>query len=139
MKTLLIIFALSVLSIGASAQRKILHYHYYTPVTRVIVTPAFGFGYGYPYYDYPLYPYWYYPYYYEHTPYRLSAEMQSIKVEYHNKIKETRHDKSISHAQRRQNIRNLKDERAQAIADAQRDFYNNRGNRNNDNNYNDNR
>ncbi|HVW99740.1 MAG TPA: hypothetical protein VHA52_04745 [Candidatus Babeliaceae bacterium] len=138
MKTLLITFALTILSLGTFAQRKGGYFHH-APVTRVVVTPAIGlgFGFGYPYFGYPYYPYGY-PYYYGygHAPYRLSSQIQAIKVDYRNRIKEARHDKSISHAQRRQEIRNLKAERAQAVADAERDFYNNRGRQNNSNNYN---
>ncbi len=130
MKTIIILAAFSTLSLGAFAQRKG-GYHRYAPVTRVVVTPAIGlgFGFGYPYFGYP----YGYPYYYGHAPYQLSSQIQAIKVDYRNRIKVARHDKSISHAQRKQEIRNLKAERAQAIANAERDFYNNRGNRNNRN------
>ena len=134
MKNLLIMLAFLMVSFGVSAQRKGGYYHVYRPPTRVIIAPSIGWGYPFGYWGGLYYPYGY-PYYgYNSTPYRLSAQIQSIKVDYRNRIRETRHDKSMSHSQRRQEIRNLKGERAQAIADAQRDFYNNRRNRYNGNN-----
>ena len=49
----------------------------------------------------------------------LSLQIQSIKIDYKKQIKDVRHNKSISHAQRRQEIRTLKAERDQAIINAQ--------------------
>lgn len=133
MKTILIILTSLTLSLGASAQRK---GFYHGTGTRVYVVPSFNYGlnyglvYGYPYFGYPFYfnPYGYgYPYYgNSRGSYNLSLKIQSIKVGYRNKIQTTRNDKSISHAQRRQQIRTLKTEREQAIINAQRDYYNNR-------------
>jgi hypothetical protein len=127
MKTLLIILASVTLSLGASAQRKVYYHAYHPPVyhSRVYFTPfSYGFGYGYPYFGYPYYGYPYgYPYYGERRmPYKLSLQIQSIKIDYKNKIKEARKDKSLSHSQRRQEIRSLKAERDQDIIDAQRNF-----------------
>ena len=127
MKTLLIILVSVTLSLGASSQRKG-YYHAYHPrlyPSRVYITPfSYGFGFGYPYYGYPYYGYPYaYPYYGERRmPYKLSLQIQSIKIDYKNKIKEARKDKSLSHSQRRQEIRSLKAERDQEIIDAQRNF-----------------
>jgi hypothetical protein len=133
MKTLLIILVSITLGLGASAQRKGGFYHAYGP--RIIVAPSvgFGIGYGYPFFGYPFgYPYGYSnPYGYRGTPYKLSLQIQSIKVDYKNQIKEARHDKSLSHSQRRQEIRTLKSERDQAILTAQQNFrYGNRNNQN---------
>jgi hypothetical protein len=139
MKTILIIIASLTISLGASAQRKGGGFvHGYSP--RVVVVPSinYGLGYGYPYFGYPFYfsPYGYgYPYYGNgRASYGLSMEIQSIKVNYRNKIREIRNDKSLSHVQKRQEIRSLKGERDQAIADAQRNFYNNRRQRMNNQN-----
>jgi hypothetical protein len=143
MKTILIILTSLTISLGASAQRKGgVYFHGYSP--RVVVVPpinyglGFGLVYGYPYFGYPFYfsPYGYgYPYYGNgRMPYNLSMEIQSIKVNYRNKIRGVRNDKSISHAQKRQEIRSLKGERGPAIADAQRNFYNNRRQRMNNQN-----
>lgn len=142
MKAILIILTSLTISLGASAQRKGGgFFHGYSP--RVVVPSinyglGFGLGYGYPYFGYPFYfsPYGYgYPYYGNgRMSYNLSMEIQSIKVNYRNKIRGVRNDKSISHAQKRQEIRSLKGERDQAIADAQRNFYNNRRQRMNNQN-----
>ena len=139
MKTILIILTSLTISLGASAQRKGGgFFHGFSP--RVVVVPSinYGLGYGYPYFGYPFYfsPYKYGNPYYENgrMSYNLSMEIQSIKVNYRNKIREVRNDKSISHAKRRQEIRSLKGERDQAIADAQRNFYNNRRQRMNNQN-----
>ena len=135
MKTLLIILFSIVLSLGASAQRKGVYHHVYRP--RVVVVPSvgFGFGYGYPLYGYPYYGYPYYgypnPYEYRRMPYKLSLQIQSIKMDYRNQIKDARHNKSLSHSQKREEIRTLKNERDQAIIKAQQDFRN--GNMNNQN------
>jgi hypothetical protein len=138
MKTILIILVSITLGLGASAQRKGGYYHAYRP--RVIVSPSvgFGFGYGYPYYGYPYYGYPYaYPYGYRTTPYKLSLEIQSIKLDYKNQIRDTRHNKSLSPSQRRQEIRTLKTERDQAIITAQQNFrYGNNQNRGRNNNQN---
>ena len=135
MKTLLIILASLTLALGASAQRKGGHHHVYHQ--RVIVAPSvgFGFGYGYPYFGYPYYRspfgYPYDPYVYRRTPYKLSLQIQSIKIDYTNQIRDVRHNKSLSHSQRRQEIRSLKSERDQAIISAQQNFrYGNSNNQN---------
>lgn len=140
MKTVIIILSMSLLSLGVSAQRKGGFYHSYAP--RVVVVPSvnygIGLGFGYPFFGYPFfgypfygYPFGYNPYYGNaRTPYNLSLEIQSIKISYTNKIRNARKDKSISHAQRRQEIRNLKAERDQAIIDAQRNYRTNRMNYN---------
>jgi hypothetical protein len=140
MKTILIILISIILGLGASAQRKVGYYHVYRP--RVIVSPSvgFGFGYGYPYFGYPYYgyPYGYSnPYGYRGTPYKLSLEIQSIKIDYKNQIRDARHNKSLSHSQRREEIRTLKTERDQAILTAQQNFrYGNNQNRGRNNNQN---
>ena len=138
MKTLsIIVFSLS-LSLAAAAQHKT-YYHSYQP--HVYVAPSVGFGFGYPYYGYPFgYPY-YGPYgymnpYYNNNrmPYKLSLEIQSIKVDYKNKIRNARKDKSISHSARRQEIRNLKADRDEQIISAQQNFRQRRMNNNYQNN-----
>ena len=136
MKTILITLSLALLALGASAQRKEESnernggYHQVYR-QRVMVVPSFGFGYGYPYYGYPYFgnPYYGNPYGYgipyygnRRMPYKLSLQIQSVKLDYKNKIREARKDKSLSPSQRREEIRNLKAERAQAIISAQSNF-----------------
>jgi hypothetical protein len=89
--------------------------------------PGFNYPYfGYPFYSYPFYgnPYGYGTPYYRspHIPYKLALEIQSIRTDYKNKIKETRKDRSLSHSERRHKIRSLKAQREQEIIDAQRNF-----------------
>jgi hypothetical protein len=127
MKTLLILLASTMLSIGVSAQRKGVYYHAYAP--RVVVVPSFNYGlaFGYPYFGYPFYysPYgWYGPnYYYGNRSYSLSMEIQSIRENYRNKIKNVKHEKSLSHAKKRSEIRSLKAERDHQISVAQKNYY----------------
>ena len=123
MKTPLIMLISVTLSLGVSAQRKG-YYRVYTP--RVYVAPVrvgVGFGYGYPYFGYPYYtsPYGY-PYYDNGMPYRLSLQIESIKEDYRNKIRDARYDNSLSHSQKREEIRDLKTERDKAIIDAKINF-----------------
>ncbi|KAA9041528.1 hypothetical protein FW778_05770 [Ginsengibacter hankyongi] len=153
MKTLLILLVSTGLAFGASAQVRVDHdrdgyHHSYRPGTRIIVSPSVGFGWGYgapyPYYGYPGYgypfgyPYDYpAPYEYRGTPYKLALQIQSIKLDYKNQIRDARHNKSMSHTQRREEIRRLKTERDQAIISAQQNFrYGNSNNRNYDRNNN---
>lgn len=139
MKTLLIILGAVILSLGASAQHKV-YYRTYHP--RVYISPfSYGIGYGYPYYGYPAfgYPSYGYPYGYPYetrVPYKLQLEIQSIKTDYKNQIRDVRHDKSLSHSKRRQEIRSLKGERDQAIIDAQRNYRRPRNNNQNQGRYN---
>ena len=129
MKTLLIILASVSLSVGASAQRKEGFHH---ERSRVIIVPSisYGFGYGYPAFGNPMfgspfygYPYGYDPYYGARTmPYKLSLQIESIKVDYRNQIRNARSDKSLGGAQKRQEVRNLKAQRDQDIINAQRNY-----------------
>lgn len=131
MKTLIIILVSVTLSLGVAAQHRV-YYHPYHP--RVYIAPyGYGLGFGYPYFGYPYYGYPFdYPFYGNRPmPYKLSLQIQSIKVDYKNKIREARKDKSLSHSQRRQEIRSLKAERDQDIINAQRNF--SRSRRNNQN------
>ena len=110
--------------------------------SRIIIAPSLsyglGFGYGYPlyanpYYGYPYYgyPYWYrnpyYPQYYYRMPYQLSLKIQSIRLDYQNQISSARHDKSLSHSQKRAQIRYLKNQRDRAIITAERNYRPQRG------------
>ncbi len=136
MKTILVLTAFLSLSAGAFAQHRISGFHgggYSAP--RVIVAPSIGYrigvGYplGYPYYGYG-YPYGAYRPMYGSRGYssKLELQIQSIKLDYQNQIRNTRHDKSLSHSERRADIRNLKNEKEQAIISAQENFRNRRTN-----------
>jgi hypothetical protein len=153
MKTILLMLVSIALSLGVSAQRKEdsdAHNGHteerseYTPEfhSRVYNVPLnYGFGYDYPYYGYPYYGYPYYGYSFWDRPfhnrnraiqYKLSLQLKSIKMDYANKIKQVRHDKSLSHSQKKQKILSLKNERNQSIVNAEKNFANqlNMGNQN---------
>src|SRR5436305_2871990 len=97
MKTLIIMLMAVTISLGVSAQRKGYYYHPYRThvyvAPRVYVSPfSYGLSYGYPYYGF--YPYGYYPYNtYRAMPYKLELQIETIKVDYRNKIREARKDK----------------------------------------------
>lgn len=138
MKTIVIILISLSVSFGVAAQRKGGYYHVYAP--RVYVAPySYGFGFGYPYFGSPYgYPYGY-GYGARRVPYKLSLQIQDIKSDYKAKIKEERHNKSVSGSERRKEIRELKAERDQDIMDAERNFRTRRmNNQNNGSNNNQN-
>lgn len=139
MKKIVIMMVVSLaLASGASAQKS---RGFHRGHTRVIVTPAIGFGYGfgYPYFNYGFgYPYFGYPPYgYGFAPYRpssrLDAQIEAIRADYGYKIKAARKDKSVPKAERKQNILALKSEREKAIADAEMNYQNQRMNMYNQN------
>jgi hypothetical protein len=128
MKKIIIMMIVSfALASGVSAQKG---RGFYRPHTRVIIAPAIGFaygGFGYPYFNYGFgNPYFGYPYGYGFEPYRpasrLDAQIAAIKADYGYKIKAARRNKSISKAERKQNILALKSEREKAIAGAAQDY-----------------
>ncbi len=112
--------------------------------TLVIVAPAIGFsyggfGYGYPYFNYGFgYPAFGYPYGYGFAPYRpasrLDAQIASIKADYRYQIRAARKDKSVSKAQRKQNILTLKSEREKAMGNEELNYRPGRMNMHNQNN-----
>ena len=116
------------LSTGAFAQRKGFSGAHRERV-HVFVAPmiGLGFGYGYPYFGNP---YFGYPYGYGFSPYayrpmsspRLESQIDAVKSEYRYKIKAVRKDKSISRAQRKQEIFSLKSEQENKIADVEKNF-----------------
>lgn len=149
MKTIFLMLISISLSVGVSAQRKadVGERHEnsgerneYTPEyhSRDYDMPySYGLGYdynfGYPYYSlgYPYYgyPYYGYPSWYGRAhnrnkaiQYKLSLQIKSIKMDYQNKIKQVRHDRSLSHSQKIQKIRTLKTDRGEDIVTAEKDF-----------------
>jgi hypothetical protein len=135
-KIIIMIVASLALASGAFAQKG---RGYYRGHTRVIIAPAIGFtyggfAYGYPYFGYPFFGY---PYGYGFAPYKptsqLDAQIAAIRADYAYKIKAARKDKSVPKAERKQNILALKSEREQAVANAAKNFRNERMNMNNQN------
>ena len=123
MKKLLVISVLSLAVVfNASAQ----HFAHGGGVRFYAAPRVFvGGGWGiyaplYPFYD----PYWVYPPYGYYRPMsRLDMQISDIKYDYSEKIALARQDKSLTHKQRRQKIRELKHERDKAIFDAKQNYY----------------
>ncbi len=116
---MIILFSLG-LTVAASAQ----HYGH-----RVYVRPRVVVGVGAyapfaPYWGYGYYP-WGVPYgsYYSARSSRLEMKVQDIKADYKDRIWSARHDKTLSRAQRKQEVHQLKHERDEAIIQARRNYY----------------
>jgi len=98
-----------------------------TPAKVIVVRPAYypyRFGYS-PFYS-PFYGYnafYYSPYGFQHRPSKLDLEMEQINNDYHHEIADVRHDETLSKAERRQKIRDLRHERANSIIDAKKSYY----------------
>ncbi len=134
MKKLLMIGLSLALVFGASAQRGHIGgggYHYgggFYGGPRVSL--GFGFG-GYnpyggfysPYFGYPFGPFGYGNGYGYNRPSKLAMKVADIKNDYADKIWSAKQDKSLTHRQRRQTIRNLKNERDQQIEDLRANYY----------------
>ncbi|MBN8836069.1 MAG: hypothetical protein J0I09_02325 [Sphingobacteriia bacterium] len=127
MKKLSIVMLLLSFVITASAQRKFYGGGYYRPRTVVVQSyyPSYGYGlgwglgwglgygyYGYPYYANPII-----------RPSKLDNEIATINHDYDQKIASARMDKSLTRKQRRQEVRQLKSERNNAIDEARKNYY----------------
>ena len=147
-KLFIVLFSLG-LAYGASAQRGFVGhgyagggfrggYHaYYAP--RVFYSPAYyggfgwgfglglGFGYGFPGWYGPFgYPMAYPPYYNGRgaMPPALDEQISGIKSDYKAQIKDVKHDKALTHSDKRAKINDLEKQRDAAITQARHDFYN---------------
>ena len=125
MKQILIALVALTLSTGAMAQ---FHHGYYGGGhgfygPRVGLSVGVGYPYGYPYYGYP----YGYPYYggYYYRPSKLDLTIDDINNKYDYKISLVRHDKALSHKQKKAEKKQLKYERSQAIIEAKQSYYNN--------------
>jgi len=101
------------------------------PAKVIVVRPYILHSYGYYPYRFgynPFYaPYAYNPYYspfaYQHQPSKLDLEVEQITNDYHHEIAEVRHDNTLSKAERRQKIRDLRHERKNSIIEAKKGYY----------------
>jgi len=91
---------------------------YYHARPRVIVSTGFYNPY-FPYYGFYGYPY----FNYAERPTRLDLKIEGIQNDYKEKIEAARHDKSVPRKERKENVRQLKHEREDAIIQAKRDYY----------------
>ena len=127
MKKLVVIIIALGLSIAVSAQKITGHFGgggYYKPYPSVVVRTYVPFYYSPFYYGYGFYPYYGYPpYWYQYRPTKLDLQIEDIKNDYTDKIWSARQDKTLSGEERRNEIRELKHERNQAINDAERNYY----------------
>ena len=60
---------------------------------------------------------------YSVRPSRMSIKIEDIRADYRERIREARHNKSISRKERKQEIRRLKVERDHQIREAQMNYY----------------
>lgn len=102
------------------------------PAKVIVVRPVYhsygfyrpyGFGYS-PFYS-PYYAYnpFYSPFGYQRYQSKLDLQIEQINNDYHHEIADVRHDKTLSKAERRQKIRDLRHEKANSIIDAKKDYY----------------
>ncbi len=121
MKKLLIIGICLTFALGAAAQYGHLSAPRYSYGPHISIVG--GIGPFYPFYT-PFYNPYYQPGYgYRPRPTRLDRQIADIKNEYKEKIWGAKHDKNLSRKERRQEVRNLKHERDQAITDAKLNYY----------------
>lgn len=122
MKKLIIILVAVFITTGAFAQKGVRGGVHIVRPHPVLTLGAYG-----PWYGYGYNPFWGYPYYgYPHAytkPTKLDLQIADIKNDYQQKIDAARHDTSISKADRRKVVRDLKHDRDQQIIDAKRDYY----------------
>ena len=121
MKTIAMVCLALVITSAASAQR---YSKRYPP--RVRTSVSIGIGSPSPFYS-PYYsPYRTRPFY--GTPgyirqSRLEMEIADIKADYNDRIWSVRHDRSLSKAERKREIRQLKTERDRAVRDAEYSYH----------------
>ena len=87
---------------------------------------GWGLGWGYPGWYGPWYsPYAYPPYYYGRGPMpsQLNEQIDGIKSDYKQQIKDVKHDKSLPKAEREQRINQLEQQRDAAVTQARHDYY----------------
>lgn len=92
--------------------------HYYPRSTVVLgggfynpYFSPFGFYYGYPYATAP------------YQPTKLDIQINDIKNDYADKIESVRLDNSLTGRERREQVRDFRRERDQAVLDARRNYY----------------
>lgn len=89
----------------------------YAPAVGFGFYPGLYWGYGYPYWNYP------YGYPYGHVPTKLQMQISDIKADYADRITSVKADNTLSGKERRQQIRDLKHQRDDAVANAVRGYW----------------
>ena len=127
MKKIIAASALILILSGASAQFRERGFAF-APRTTFVVSANPYWGY-YPYMGLGFYPYVGYPYYYPYGTYayrgysKLDRQIADISQDYNERIANVRSDKTISRAERRSQIRELKKEKDNAIDAAKRNYF----------------
>ncbi|WP_343675249.1 hypothetical protein [Chitinophaga sp.] len=122
MKKIIIALTMTVMATGAFAMGP--GHGGYHGGGRTTVIVGGGFGYYSPFYS--PFGYWGYPYPYYAAPYRptkLDLQVMDIKNDYADRIASVKMDRDLSGKERRQEIRQLKRERDNAVYDAKRNYY----------------
>ena len=119
---MIILFSLG-LAVAASAQRYGHGGHFYRGGGYYRPRVYVGIGAFTPYYGYGVYPWYPYPPAYSVRPSKLEMQIADIKADYKDRIWSVRHDHSLSHAERKGKVHELKRERDQEILDARRNYY----------------
>lgn len=130
MKKLIVVMFAMVLASGAFAQKavhsggaRVIRIRPVISVGAVVPFYAYSPFWGSPYYGYPYYGY---PYAYRYgysRPTKLDLQIADIKNDYQQRISAARSDKTISRAERKKAIRDLKHDRDQEIIAAKRSYY----------------
>jgi hypothetical protein len=126
MKKLLMILLAAGLVSAASAQHVHVGGGYYGGGYRggVVVgaySPGIYWGFGYPFWGNP----WGYPngYGYGHAPTKLQSQISDIKADYADRITSVKADNTLSGKEKRQQVRALKHQRDDAVANAARSYW----------------
>jgi hypothetical protein len=126
MKKILVVVFLMMIATGLMAQRSHIisssGYHYRPHVVVGLGAyapfyPYYGFGYS------PFFPYAPYGYGYGYRPSKLTLKVEDIKADYRDKIHSARSDKSLTHAEKREKVHELKQERDREINDLKTNYY----------------
>lgn len=130
------------LALGVSAQKVVGRGGGYHGRPRVSVGLGFGYSPFYSPWGYGFYSPWMYsPYAYNYgssRPSRLDLTIQDIKSDYNDRIKSVRMQDDLTGREKRQTIRELRDDRDKAVVQAQKDYYYKRSGRNRPSNNNSN-
>ena len=119
----ILMFSLAVLIAGAASAQKYNRHRYPQPGVRSSISIGIGSPYHSPYYSRfsRPFPYQSTPIYSRTT--RLDNEIADIKAEFNERIWSARHDKYLSKAERKMEIRRLKSERDRALRDAEYNYH----------------
>jgi hypothetical protein len=130
MKKLVFLVVSLGLAFGAAAQRTVKPpVKNPRPAKQVVVVrsyPMFSpyFGFGRSYFGYPPFGYGFYDRYrYQTRPTELDLKIQDIQNEYRDRIGSVRHDDDLSRKERREKVRELKNEREKHINEVRRNYY----------------